>query len=138
MPVNKTIAVINIRPLLSVIIILLILNCLACHNDHQAVVKDRFTERAADSAMESSLPDEFKPVIAMLVLPARPVPGGTFRIVATGGEKILKAEITVNGPSGNMESISSKEGDEMPCWRVDDFAGSDAGNYKATLSVGKR
>ncbi len=70
---------------------------------------------------------------AILVLPGNPAPGEGFRILATGGRNIRKAKIIVSGPSGNLESLNNKTGEELPCWRIDDFAGSAAGNYKATL-----
>jgi len=138
MAVNNSIRVINIPRLLTGIIILLILNCLACQNSQQSVVGDRIRERPSDSTIENSAHDEFKSAIAMLVLPARPAPGGTFRIVATGGETILNAEIIISGPSGRMKSISSKEGEELPCWRIDDFTGAPAGKYEARLIEGKK
>ncbi len=74
----------------------------------------------------------------MLVLPGNPVPGESFRILATGGRNIRKAKIIVNSPSGNSECLDSKTGAELPCWRIDDFAGSPAGKYKATLIVDKK
>ncbi len=35
-----------------------------------------------------------------------------------------------------MESLRSKTSEEPPYWRIDDFAGSSAGKYKATVTVG--
>jgi hypothetical protein len=66
------------------------------------------------------------------------VPGETFRILAAGGENILKAQIIVSGPPGNLESIKSKLGEELPLWRIDDFAGSTAGKYKVTLILNNK
>jgi hypothetical protein len=37
-----------------------------------------------------------------------------------------------------LESLNSKAGEELPYWRVDDFAGSPAGKYKATLIIDKK
>lgn len=81
--------------------------------------------------------DPYDPVNAMLILPRNPVPGEGFRILATGGRNIPKAKITVSGPPGASESLHSKTGGEPPYWRIDDFAGSPAGNYKAILIVDK-
>jgi hypothetical protein len=90
-----------------------------------------------NSLIENEIPDEYQPANAMLVLPQNPAPGEGFRILATGGRNIRKAKIEVSGPTGNLESLKSKTGDELPCWRIDDFAGSTAGKYKATLILDK-
>jgi hypothetical protein len=86
-----------------------------------------------DAVIVGETPDEYNPVNAMLVLPQNPGPDENFRILATGGRNIRKAKIYVNGPSGNIELLNSKTGEELPCWRIDDFTGSSAGKYKATL-----
>ena len=44
----------------------------------------------------------------------------------------------VTGPSGNLESLRSKTGQELPFWRIDDFTGSIAGKYKATFIMDKK
>jgi hypothetical protein len=90
-----------------------------------------------ESAIEGEKPDEYNPANVMLVLPGNPAPGENFRILATGGRNIRKAKIIVAGPSGNLESLNNITGDELPCWRIDDFAGSPAGDYKATLIIDK-
>ena len=77
-----------------------------------------------ESVIEAETPDEYNPVNALLVLPGNPAPGESFRILATGGRNIRKAKIIVSGPSGNFESLNTKTGEELPCWRIDDFAGS--------------
>ncbi len=91
-----------------------------------------------ESAIEGEKPDEYDPANVMLILPGNPAPGESFRILATGGRNIRKAKIIVAGPSGNLESLNSKTGDELPCWRIDDFTGSPAGDYKATLISDKK
>ena len=96
-----------------------------------------FTEKL-NSLIENEIPDEYIPVNAMLVLPQNPAPDEGFRILATGGRNIRKAKIEVSGPSGKLESMNSKTGDELPCWRLDDFAGSTAGKYRATLILDKK
>ena len=83
-------------------------------------------------------PDQYTPVNALLLLPGNPAPGESFRILATGGRNIRKAKIIVSGPSGNSESLASKTGEELPYWRIDNFAGSPAGNYRASLVVDKK
>lgn len=101
--------------------------------DNQAARKGLALIEKLDSVIEGETPDEYNPVNAMLILPGNPVPGESFRILATGGRNIRKARIIVSGPSGNSEFLDSKTGEELPCWRIGDFAGSPAGKYKATL-----
>jgi len=71
----------------------------------------------------------------MLVLPENPVPGETFRILVTGREDILNSQIIINGPAGNPESHKVKTGGGFPYWKIEDFPGSPAGIYKASLIV---
>jgi len=91
-----------------------------------------------EAAVEPEPADEYAVVNTMLVLPANPAPGEGFRIVATGGKNIRKAKIVVSGPSGNLELLKSKTGQELPCWRIDDFAGTADGSYTATLMLDKK
>ena len=79
--------------------------------------------------------DETSPVYAILVIPRNPAPGQAFRILATGVKNNRKAKIVVSGPSGSMESVKSKNGNELPYWRLDDFSGSTTGKYRAVLSI---
>jgi hypothetical protein len=91
-----------------------------------------------DSTKVSGTPDEYLSVNTMLVLPKNPCPGETFRILVTGQEDIRKAQIIVSSQSTNLESLKSKTGEELPYWKIDDFTGSPAGKYKATLIVNKK
>jgi hypothetical protein len=88
-----------------------------------------------ESVFEGDVPDEYSPVNALLVIPANPSPGEAFRILSTGGRNIRKATISVTGPEGSLESQKTITGDELPCWRLDDFSGSREGEYKATLAI---
>jgi hypothetical protein len=81
--------------------------------------------------------EEYPSVNALLVLPKNPGPGEAFRIVATGGINILKAQIKVIGPEGDLKSLKRKTGEEFPYWRIDDYPGGSAGTYNATLVVGE-
>jgi hypothetical protein len=86
-----------------------------------------------EAVIEGETPDDYNPVNAILILPGNPAPNEGFRILATGGRNIRKAKIILSGPSGNLKSQSHKTGNELPCWRIDDFAGNSEGTYKATL-----
>jgi hypothetical protein len=109
----------------------------ACSGKSAGDKEPTLTEKLS-SLIENEIPDEYQPVNAMLVLPQNPAPDEGFRILATGGRNIRKAKIEVSGPSGKLESLNSKTGEELPCWRIDDFAGSTAGKYMATLILGKQ
>ena len=91
-----------------------------------------------ESVIEGKIPDEYNPLNTLLIIPLNPAPGEQFRVMATGGRNIKKAKIIVNGRSGIVETMCTQFGDELPCWRIDDFAGSPSGNYKATLVVDKK
>jgi hypothetical protein len=126
---------INIRSLFFYLIISLAFSFLAsCGNNQTGKNGVSFLEKL-DSVITGEAPDEYTPVNAMLVLPGNPAPGEGLRILATGGRNIRKAKIIVSGPSGNLESLNTRTGEELPCWRIDAYAGSPAGNYKATLIV---
>jgi len=107
-------------------------------DSNQPTRKGSATGEKTVSEAEVEEQDGFTPVYALLVIPANPAPGEGFRILATGGRNIRKAKIMVSGLSGNSKSLNSKTGEELPCWRIDDFAGSAAGKYKATLLVDKK
>ena len=138
MPIIKTIAVINIRSLLLGLIITFMFNCIVSCGDRQGGKRGQVSSEISDSTKENGTWDEYQPVNAMLVLPKNPGPGEAFRIMVTGGKNIRKAQIIVSGPSGSLESLKSKTGEELPFWRIDDFAGSSAGKYKVTLIAGKK
>jgi hypothetical protein len=82
--------------------------------------------------------DEINPAFALLVSPANPRTGETFRIVATGGSDILKAKITITGPAGDFKPVNSRTGGGIPCWRVDDFKANSVGIHKLSLWVDKK
>jgi hypothetical protein len=129
----KTIAKINLRLLISGFFILLIFNCIGCNGDRQVSKRAMDSSGKSDSTKLNVTPDEYLPVVALLVLPKNPEPGEPFRILATGGENIRKAHTIVSGPSGDLKSVKSETGEELPAWRIDDFAGSSTGKYKAAL-----
>jgi hypothetical protein len=127
---------IYIRSLFFGLITPLIFNILvACGNNNQAVKRGMGSSGKPDSGQESGTQDEYNPINVMMILPGSPAPGESFRILATGGMNIRKAKIIVSGPSGNSESLKSKTGEELPCWRIDSFTGTTVGQYKATLIV---
>jgi len=113
-------------------------NCTACQSDRSSGKSGRVAATIQDSTRENGIPDEYQSVNTLLVLPKNPRPGEPFRIMATGSNKIRKAKILVRGPSGILESVKSKTGEEIPYWRIDDFEGGSAGKYNVTLTVDKK
>jgi hypothetical protein len=122
---------------LSFITPFMLLGLVSCDTNQPGKKGLTFTPKS-DSITEVEIPDQYHTINALLILPGNPAPGEGFRILATGGRNIRKAKIVVSGPSGNLNSLESKTGQELPYWRIDDFAGSPAGNYKATLIVDKK
>ncbi|MBE0668335.1 MAG: hypothetical protein IH593_11790 [Bacteroidales bacterium] len=107
---------------------------MACKGEMTNRGKGTETSVLSDSAgVDQEASDEFHPVYALLVLPKDPLPGEKFRIVATGGKQLRKAQIKVSGLSGDLKSLRSITGTELPYWRIDDFAGTPEGEYKVTL-----
>jgi hypothetical protein len=138
MSIIKTIAGINIHSLILGLIIPLMFNCIACQGDRPDLKRGLDSSGMSDSTKESGAPDEYQSVNTMLVLPKNPSPGEVFRILAIGGVNIRNAQIIVSGPSGSLESLKSKIGEELPYWRIDDFTGSSVGKYKVTLIDDKK
>ena len=116
---------------------ILLISCLMSCTDRTSRKGPALAEKA-DSVIEGKTPEEYTTVNALLVLPGNPVVGEGFRILATGGRSTGNARIVVSGPSGKLESLKSKNGEELPFWQIDDFAGSEAGKYKAVLIVDKK
>ncbi len=128
---------INIRLLILNLNIIVIFGSMACNRDQSALKRGADFSVTADSTIVQETPEDYRPVNAMLVLPANPGPGEPFRILATGGKNILKADLIVTGPSGDQKSLKSKTGKDMPCWRIDDFTARSEGEYTATLIIDK-
>lgn len=106
----------------------------SCGNDTGGKKATAFIQKL-ELVLEGDTHDDYNPVNTLLVLPANPIPGENFRILATGGTNIRHAMIVVSGPSGNPESTNHKFGKELPCWRIDDFSGTAAGKYHAALLI---
>jgi len=135
MSVIKNRATINISFLILGVIITLMIGC----NTSKGTRPDSSVSYLSPKpASENITPEEFQPVVTLLVLPKNPGPGEAFRILATGGENIRKAQIIISSPSGKSGPMSSKTGKEMPYWRIDEFEGIPAGKYNATLIEDKK
>ena len=138
MSIIKPITGINIRSLILSLTIPLMFNCVTSCGDSPGRKRNLVSSGVSDSTIVSTTPHEYQSVITLMVLPKNPNPDEPFRILATGGEEIRKAHIVVNGPSGSLKCLKSKFGNELPCWRIDDFKGCPAGKYKITLISNKK
>jgi hypothetical protein len=133
MPGIKSIAGIPLKQLAFCLTITLIINFSACKSDPRDIKRGKDSSAIADSINADEVHGEYLSGYSLMVLPKNPAPGEPFRILAAGGKSVLKCRIIVNGQSGNPESLKSKTGEELPCWRIEDFAGSSAGKYEVTL-----
>jgi hypothetical protein len=129
---------IKIQSIFPCLNILLLISCIACNGDQPTLKRGPASSGISDPSNKNISANEIRFADAMLVLPENPFPGEPFRILAAGGENILKAQIIVNGPAGIFKSLKSKTGEVLPCWRIDDFTGSSAGTYKVELIADKK
>ena len=88
-----------------------------------------------ESYVEQEIPDDYQSINALLLMPAHPAPGEEFRVLITGGSNILKADIVIVGQNEKIKAAKSICGNELPFWRIDDFAGVAEGKYTAILKV---
>ena len=91
-----------------------------------------------ESSGEVIAADEYQPIYALLVSPESPRPGEAFRIVVTGGKNILKANIIITGPAGDLLTSGFKTGGGIPFWRVENFNAAPEGKYKVALFIDKK
>jgi len=113
------------------------MNCAVSCDNQQGTKSKTGVDGMAGQEGKTDTSNDSQQVFALLVLPKNPGPGEPFRILATGGNKIRKARIILNGPRGILKPEKTKTGDQLPYWKIDDYSGSDAGQYKVTLIVDK-
>ena len=134
-PAMKPLTVTGIRTLIFCLSFPLIFNCISCNGDRSSGKSGQISPVLSGSSSKPDIDDEPNPVYSILVLPKAPVPGEPFRVIVTGGKNIGEAAIIVEGPADKPEALKSKNGDQLPYWRIDDFPGCAAGKFKVTLSV---
>ncbi len=138
MPLSQEFRGKRISLLISILFIPIIFIFISFCDNNKNSRSNSVSARQSDTTEEAAGTDNYQPVYALLVLPENPGPGEPFSILAVGGEKIRKAKIRVLGPAGAAEPGKSKSGDQLPFWRIDDFAGSPAGSYTAVLTDDKK
>jgi hypothetical protein len=138
MSIVTTMTGFRIHPIISGLFIILTFSAIGCNGDGKGSGGSIVSAVMPAFGGQGLSPDESQPVNSLLVLPRNPKPGEPFRILATGGENIRKAKIIVSGEEGSLKYTKSKFGEELPYWRIDDFAGSYAGQYKVELNTGNK
>jgi hypothetical protein len=138
MPVLKTTGGFDIHSLIPGFIIPLLFICMLSCGDGRDRKHGMTIAGMSDSTAVQDPHEEYSAVNAILVLPENPGPGEAFRILTTGGKNMRKARVTVSSTSGDLESVKSRTGEELPYWRIDIFAGAPAGKYKVTLTEDKK
>ena len=136
MSITKSKDGVKIRMVIPCVIIILIFNCISCQSNSSSGKKKTHSSEA-EGVVQEEVSESFV-ANALLVLPAVPRPGDSFRILATGGKNIGEAKIEVTGPSGEVIAVKNKTGDESPYWRIDDFQAGSEGKYVASLEVHKK
>jgi hypothetical protein len=138
MSIIKSADGVKIRLITQCVIIFLIFNCLSCQSNPSSGKKGTNSSGSEGVAQENESDNESYAINALLVLPARPGPGESFRVLVTGGSNIREGKIVVTGPTGEVFSVNKKTGSELPCWRIDEFPASPEGSYTASLVVSKK
>ena len=95
------------------------------------------TEKQIEAVEETEDFSKIKLVDAILVSPENPRPGETFKILVAGGKDVLKAKISVSGPSGAIKSGKSRNGVGLPFWRIEEFTAGAAGDYQVEMDKEK-
>ena len=72
-------------------------------NGNQSGEKSSTLLEKIESVMEGEEPDEYAPLNTLLLIPAQPAPGESFKILSTGGRNVRHAKVVVIGPQGNLE-----------------------------------
>jgi len=109
---------------------------LSCGNRSASEKNQSGTETSTALPEEVNDDDDVRAVVALLVSPENPRPGQAFRVMVTGSKSILKTEIKVSSPSGEIDAEKSRSGDGLPFWRIDEFKAGAEGKYHVEVSEG--
>jgi len=107
---------------------------LSCGNRSASEKNQSGTEPSVALPEEENDEDDVQAVVALLVSPENPRPGQVFRVMVTGSKSILKTEIKVSSPSGEIDAEKSRNGDGLPFWRIDEFNAGTVGKYHVEVS----
>ncbi len=109
---------------------------LSCGNRSASEKNQSGSETSAALPEDVNDDDDVQAVVALLVSPENPRPGQVFRVMVTGSKSILKTEIKVSSPSGEIDAEKSRNGDGLPFWRIDEFKAGAEGKYHVEVSEG--
>jgi hypothetical protein len=110
------------------------LGILSCGN-RPGSEKSKTTSKSMVSLTEEPIDqDDTQAVNAILVSPKNPHPGQVFHVLVTGGKNIRKAKITVEGPTGEINSKKNRNGEGLPFWRIEEFKAESEGMYHVSFT----
>ena len=95
------------------------------------------TEKQIEAVEEAEDFSKIKLVDAILVSPENPRPGETFRVMVVGGKNVVKADVRVTSPSGEIKASKSRSGVGLPFWKIEEFTAGSAGEYQAEIGSEK-
>lgn len=98
---------------------------------------NRVTEKQIEAVEESEDFSQIKLIDAILISPENPRPGETFKVIVAGGKDVLKAKISISGPSGKIEPGKSRSGVGLPFWKIEEFTAGTEGEYQVEMGSEK-
>ncbi len=135
MPKRNTIAGLTVRLSFITTVIALSFIAIASCGDRPSWKIGALSPKIGTNSSDEETTDDSQVVNALLISPKNPHPGETFRLLTVGGKEIRKSKLTIIGPSGSVESLSSRNGEELPYWQIDEFKAGSAGKYQVTLKL---
>lgn len=117
-------------------IVMLFFGVISCGNPSTVAKINPDRETVGDSLELASERESTQLVTAVMISPQNPGPGEVFRVMTTGSKSIRKAMLIITTPSGTLESLSSRTGNGLPYWRIDEFKAEGKGKYMVALRSG--
>lgn len=109
----------------------------SCNGRSTSGDSNTVTEKQIEAVEEAEDFSKIKLVDAILVSPENPRPGETFKVMVAGGKEVLKADIRVAGPSGDIKPGKSRSGVGLPFWKIEEFTADAAGEYQVEMDAEK-
>lgn len=122
---------------MTLVMVVVIFGASSCNGRPSERNSNAMQERQIEAAEESEDFSQIKMVDAILVSPENPRPGQIFRVMVAGGKGVLKAKISISGPSGKIEPGKSRSGVGLPFWRIEEFTTGPEGEYVVEMGSEK-
>jgi len=122
---------------LSVFSVAAILGSASCSGRSTEGNGNTLTEKQIKAVEETEDFSKIKLVDAILVSPENPRPGEIFRVMVAGGKDVLKADIRVSSPSGEIKALKTRSGVGLPFWKIEEFTAGSAGEYQVEMGSEK-